>query len=421
MKQDKFSKDIELKASNRNVSSIVLAYEIDELKNEMQHLKDQTQMILKKIETFSDKIKSFKDLKEELLALISFNKYSVFLGTNNPSKKIFSMICLVTLFICCIVFVSQNVISYRSNEIVTQIKSIDLNEITFPAITFLLQDHNDIPRNLTDVFAGCYFEIEQNQCTLDDFDHFIAHDFENDLNFTCYKFNGGRNSSRHETKIFSTQHVGYNSGLTIKFNLSEIDNLWFFVSDNKIQPIYSEVNHAIEKKHKLETYILVEMQKTVDIKLPMPYSNCSENIDSQKSIYKINGQHMGYRQKNCYESCFYEYLKKYAVDHKMNNRDAYHELKFDYNGNCSKICPLECSSTSFEISQSSVAQGSTESSAVTVDFIYSERKYTVISQAIKTTGADFVSNTGGVLGLFLDISFYHAYRFFIFILGIIVN
>jgi hypothetical protein len=163
------------------------------------------------------------------------------------------------------------------------------------------------------------------------------------------------------------------------------------------------------------------MQKTVDIKLPMPYSNCSENIDSQKSIYKINGQHMGYRQKNCYESCFYEYLKKYAVDHKMNNRDAYHELKFEYNGNCSKICPLECSSTSFEISQSSVAQGSTESSAVTVDFIYSECKYTVISQAIKTTGADFVSNTGGVLGLFLDISFYHAYRFLFFILGIIVN
>ena len=41
-------------------------------------------------------------------------------------------------------------------------------------------------------------------------------------------------------------------------------------------------------------------------------------------------------------------------------------------------------------------------------------KYTEMKQVVKTTESDLVSNTGGVLGLFLDISFFHVYSFLVY-------
>ena len=54
-----------------------------------------------------------------------------------------------------------------------------------------------------------------------------------------------------------------------------------------------------------------------------------------------------------------------------------------------------------------------------MNFYYTERKYTEISQMVKVTGADFVSNTGGVLGLFLELSFLSVYRFVIYVLAMV--
>jgi len=52
-------------------------------------------------------------------------------------------------------------------------------------------------------------------------------------------------------------------------------------------------------------------------------------------------------------------------------------------------------------------------------FYYSDRKYTEITQSIKMKLSDFISNTGGLLGLFLDLSFFSAYGFIIFMLDLI--
>ena len=54
-----------------------------------------------------------------------------------------------------------------------------------------------------------------------------------------------------------------------------------------------------------------------------------------------------------------------------------------------------------------------------LNFYYSDRKYTDITQSVKVTLADFISNNGGILGLFLELSFFSAYRFILFIFDFI--
>lgn len=95
--------------------------------------------------------------------------------------------------------------------------------------------------------------------------------------------------------------------------------------------------------------------------------------------------------------------------------EAYRRLTFDFTGNCFEVCPLECSSTSFEAFKS---EFNVNDDSIDINFYFTDRKYTEISQTEKTTTADLISNTGGVLGLFLELSFFSATRFIIYIFDI---
>ena len=396
--------------------------------NEIQQLKNQNKHILKKIETFPDKIKSFEDLKRELIALFSINGYSELLNTNSLVIKLFSLICLTTLFACCLLYVDLNVKSFQAYDVVTQIKLLFDESRTFPAVTFCLY-HTSTGRvtskNLSDVFHQCSFGFRDSSCTLDDFEVTSPKfDQEYGIDYYCYKFNGGRNSSHDETKLLASPFVGLHSGLSMIFNLSRNHTLFYFVADNKVEPLDSEIYRSIELKE--QGYLLINLKKIVNRKLPIPYSNCSEDVNRETSdlVKKILAQNVTYRQKNCYDLCYNEYVNAYADLRNMTKREAYKEVLFDYNRNCSHRCPLECDSTSFESSTSSATLTSELGNiedffSVEVNIFYSELEYTEISQAVKTSGADLVSNTGGVLGLFLDISFYHAYQLVNYIFGLI--
>lgn len=123
----------------------------------------------------------------------------------------------------------------------------------------------------------------------------------------------------------------------------------YYVSDNSVEPTYSEMT-SINQPHEI---ILAGIKKTVDVKLPWPYNNCTQC----KSVY-------------------------YEIDENVfNPYESLDEL-------------------------------------LAMNFFLSESKYTEISQLIKTTEADLISSTGGVLGLFLELSFFSFYRFFIFLFDV---
>jgi hypothetical protein len=370
------------------------------LENEIQKLKNQNIEILKKTETSADKIKSLKDLKKELKALFSINGYSKILETKSPVKKVFWLGCMIIFIVFGLIIVRQNYESYQSHDVVTQIKNIDSNKMIFPAVTVCVIDFTQYPlsvsKNLSNFLVECRFEEmgSNKSCNLTDFVYFPLDGGMTVHN--CFKYNGGRNASN----ILNSSEFGVFSGLKLRLNSIANESLIYYVGDNNVQPVFSDIQGAFKLTGKFTS---VKIKKIVDIKRPRPYSNCSEDINRETSdlVKKILAQNVTYRQKNCYEQFKKEYQNISNLQEKR-----------------SELCPLECHSTTFEVLP--IEMPFLEGAINLVNFYYSEGKYTEISQTVKTTTADFVSGNGGVLGLFLELSFLSAYRCIIFAYDIFV-
>lgn len=326
-------------------------------------------------------------------------------------------------------FVAENIRGYLANGVVTNIQVMDDETIAFPAVTFCLVKLNYAEHtnhisvvshnyNLRDFIYFCYFETSNYPCRPDDFEHvpiFSGPFFS--TTYDCYKFNGGRNAKNQESDILRATRVGVTSGLNIFFNLTQFnsDLLYFHVDDNGVKPIFTVLNHIAQQN--AGKLVNVEIKKTIDTKVPKPYSNCTESInpDTSHLVKEIFEKNVTYRQKYCYEMCYNDYLNSFAESRNISKIEAYPLLTFDYKGNCSHLCPLECCSVSFEVFKS---ESSLNVSLLYMNFYYSDRKYTLFSQSRKTTESDIISSTGGVLGLFLELTFISAYRFFSFIIDV---
>ena len=193
------------------------------------------------------------------------------------------------------------------------------------------------------------------------------------------------------------------------FYLSNMQQfIFYFVGDNKVRPLYTELTHIVQPGE----FLFVEIKKLVDRKLAYPYSGCQDNIHPETSrlVKQILAQNITYRQKNCYDLCLLEYIS--ARNYSML---SVFSLNFNYPGNCSHLCPLECETVTFETDVNTFETDALNNT-ISINFFYSDNKYTEIVQSEKTSGADLIANTGGVLSLFLEFSFWSVYRF---ILGLV--
>jgi hypothetical protein len=240
-------------------------------------------------------------------------------------------------------------------------------------------------------------------------------------------------------------------------NVSKNDILAYYIGENKVLPEGEELTRIVKTTGVTNTgrFIGVGIARTVDIKLADPYSECSGSISSETSDFakQIIEKNVTYRQVNCNQLCFEQYKNNSKTD------DKTWIDSFDYKENCSKMCPLECNATSYETVESQIITtpdsitsspsnagqqsnagpssnkpgsqfnngqkpdlpcfGVELSNCLQLNFYLVNRKYVEISQIVKTTLSDFVSNTGGVLGLFLELSFLSIYKFIVFVYTII--
>ena len=136
-------------------------------------------------------------------------------------------------------------------------------------------------------------------------------------------------------------------------------------------------------------------------------------------VKQILEEQLVYRKVYCYELC----LNEYASSRNISKPDAYWNIDFNYDSKCSALCPLECETKAFETSETKLTflVNSTLKDLFEINFHLSSNKYTELTQVVKTTEADFISNIGGVSGLFLDVSFYHVYSFLAFLLDFIIK
>lgn len=83
---------------------------------------------------------------------------------------------------------------------------------------------------------------------------------------------------------------------------------------------------------------------------------------------------------------------------------------------------MECSSNLFEIEENGIDiddKRSEYGSYANVSFFFVDCTCTELTQTVKTSTADLISNTGRALGLFLELSFPNAYRFIVYLFDVI--
>lgn len=358
----------------------------------------------------TNKIRSIKDVKSELGSFFSTG-YSRLLNTKSVFKKLFCLLCMGTLTLACVVYANKNYQDYSRFNVVTQIKTKVNNTWTFPAISFCLQtlnyslDSNGYPYNRVitpqnlsdDNLKLCTYE-ENMACNLSHFEYFQVYNAFYDDYFNCHKFNGGQ-------ELLTATRFGVYTGLVIEFNLSDRHLLSYYIGDNKVMPDYKEIRDIVQPGKN----VFVHIRQIVDEKLPDPYSPCTADISARSSYLVeqiILETNVSYRQTNCFDLC----LREYASARNIYRYDAY-KMKFDYEAECGHLCPLECLSHTFEDDAIEVVFADS-AHVLWMNFFYSDNKQLEITQTVKTTTADLVSNTGGVLGLFLELSFISVYQFF---------
>jgi len=334
-------------------------------------------------------------MKKDIKAFLTVNGFLRVLNTKSAFKNVFCLFYVVILLIACLFYITMSFLNFYQYDVVTQIKTKEVETLTFPAITLCLVVYNYTvnlnqqpyfteqfgTRLLSEILLTCNFE--DKECSIGDFEHFTVYfqyeAIESHLN--CYKFNGGKNASKHHTEILKSRQFGGFSGLILQIHMSKRDFMFYHIGENHIQPRFSELTKTVQSGKN----VFVAIKKTIDIKLPEPYSRCKDDINPTTShlVKEILAQNITYRKTHCYYIC----LRKYASARNITLRDAY-KMRFDYPGNCSQYCPL----------------------FLWINFFYNDNHYTEITQSIKTTVADLVSNNGGLLGLFLDLNFMSSIR-----------
>jgi len=318
-----------------------------------------------------------------------------------------------------------------------------------PAVTLCLASYPlsslALSVNLNDSLYNC--SIGGAVCESNDFYSFKSRNIYSSNITTCYVLNGGRNSTGHSKEIQSTKTIGPLSTFQLKFIIPNNYYLIYYINDAYVEPTSNEIAKFLLPG----TANNFRLEKTVETKLEYPFNNCWErkNLPDTLLVRQLSEANITYRQVNCVEICFLNFVQNYASEHKISEDEARGKgvvKTYDKDNKCKDLCPLECESTEYRISESTYSMkdfsnfeeyaskfipyieaklniriNSTElkKNILDIDIFFDSLKYTKISQTPKTTLSALVSNLGGSTGLFLDLSFMSACRTIGFILGII--
>jgi len=390
------------------------------------------------------------EVKKEFRGFTSLRGFSTVLNTSNPFVKGLWVFFFLVLFSGCIQNSLENMIDYYQYTVITKIENINENPMKLPAVTLCYANlYPSLSTNATldESLFNC--TVNGIECDHKDFYSFKTRlSITNQDILTCYVLNGGRNSSGHSSEIKSTRNTGTYFGLQLIFFLPANHYFFYSIDDANVKPTESEIIKTI---YSSSSNIFI-LDKTVESKLEYPFNNCWErnNLPDTPLVRQLSADNITYRQVNCFELCFQNFVQNYAWEQGISEDDARgkDEVKnYDEEKDCDHLCPLECESTQYKIFESKSQLAATtdiekyskelipkieKKLNITINskdefnqnylelFVFFDSlQYTKISQTPKTTLSALISNLGGSTGLFLDLSFISVCRAIEFFLGII--
>ena len=308
---------------------------------------------------------------------------------------------------------------------------------------------------------SCFFGL--NDCDESDFTYY--YDF---LYGNCYKFNTGKYLNGSDQELKTISKIGKQNGLMLELfvgnannpkSLSIYSGAHLFIHNDSLTP---STNEGIDLNVGTSTNIAVH--KSFISKLPKPYSDCTDNLDKINSfnselfrtIIKSNNI---YRRSDCFNLCYQKKLLDQcgcydASVQPLNANDdriCANEKQtlclysvFDYftkkgfNELCSNDCPVECHSTQYSLSTSSLLYPSRayahnmlkdsniisrfddnikldyellKESILSVNIYFDALESTNIEENVQTEFVDLIAGIGGTLGLFLGVSALSLFEF----------
>lgn len=345
-------------------------------------------------------------------------------------SKLTWLISFILLFAIFVMFARETSLNYFEHEVITNVDIIREEESEFPTVSFCINQR----LNLSQFLEGCIFDMQE--CNWSDFE---VNDF---LNETCYRFNSGRNYFGEKIPIKKTSNYDFQTSLMLFLSLSN-DHL----IDGKITPFKTSLfiqNHStlFNRDHafNIESGLLISnggtfitFEREFVYKLAEPFNHCvkQDTTDYVSDLFQsFVSNNMTYLRKDCIDKCILMFMFDNCnisdgnifanLDCVTQIFDGFRSKEIKIPFHCLNNCPDECDSIKYRIIQNNMAATSMSKSYklamnfsdeyannnfVAIFIHYSSLEYTYSNQIAKMNTFDLISNLGGLLGLFVGMSF----------------
>ena len=309
----------------------------------------------------------------------------------------------------------------------------------------------DMGFKIEDMLYFCYFNLRF--CTASDFKYFY-----NSLYGNCYTFNSGffDNGTQRDIETVGSNSLAYGLDLILYLGDPSAD-----LFETSYSGIFVSIHNQSYAPFSIGGFIKVGSRTSTDLivnrnflrKLPAPYGNCLEDTSSSSAFhseyfdYIVRNLGYNYTQEYCNSICLQDQTIKvcgcaniWIPNHgnsstlfcvSANDRNCMLtkiQNKIDnFTAICSEYCPNECYSIDYNVvshhlvypnyfdslllhnwSQKvgqSVSLSEIPDVFLEVSVNYHSMQYTVTEEVIKMMQSDLLANFGGLLGLFLGMSF----------------
>ena len=293
-----------------------------------------------------------------------------------------------------------------------------------------------------------YCKFNKDDCKASDFQWYFHSYYGN-----CYRFNSG-NTLKNITQ------PGNVFGLRLELFAGNPERVPSFIKKTGFQVMINNqsIVQSMNEGYAISTGIKTNMKlgRVLKYQLENPYNDCILNLTTigafDSELYRsIINSNKTYRQVDCFNACCQQqiirncgcYINTFGakLDGKVQclNQTQYacaiSTAKIFFNSDvkslCSQNCPLECNSVAFTLTPSlaqfpnsqyatelmkkevirskfsnkSLSFTDLQNSVSALNVYYDDLSYTLISQQPKLQLVDLISNVGGLLGLFIGVSF----------------
>jgi hypothetical protein len=347
-------------------------------------------------------------------------------------------------------FIIKSILEYLKYNTFTNIEIINEQKAQFPGISFcaLPSFNSSINQTFSLGIFDNIFETNLSQ---------YVEEYNDITMGKCFRYNSGKNIYNESYQLLNSTIKGFKYGLKLTLNIQipedyDYAEIYLFIYNQSLRPFDSENSHGFWILP--GSYYYFELDRVFYKNLDAPYSNCLKDINSFKKnktiIDNIRKKNRDYTQANCYYLCSFLFALEESncgcnstlIDFSKNCIRNYNTIETEMtrcnskylkefrknkqNNVCSEYCPLECDSMDFvitphsyailssgNISKKSKSLGTVQYSTyeelrkkyLPIRVYYNELKYTVINEKPETESFKFISEIGGILGLFLGISF----------------